>query len=111
MMTRERSYLEKIAEIYELQDNPVRQDACWALSYLTDGSDEQIKVAGDANCMPALMPLVQSGNDAEVAPAIRVFGNFATGSDDLTQVSTFTCHQTIRVRVGLSDVTSGWKNS
>uniref|UniRef100_F1KVB8 Importin subunit alpha n=2 Tax=Ascaris suum TaxID=6253 RepID=F1KVB8_ASCSU len=75
-----------IVKLLSHKDNPVRQDACWALSYLTDGSDEQIKVAGDANCMPALMPLVQSGNDAEVAPAIRVFGNFATGSDDLTQM-------------------------
>ncbi|CAJ0945702.1 unnamed protein product, partial [Mesorhabditis belari] len=46
-------------------DKAVRQDACWAVSYLTDGPDEQIQLAVDAT--------------------LRVLGNMATGNDQLTQ--------------------------
>ncbi|VDK56891.1 unnamed protein product [Anisakis simplex] len=83
-------YLRRLApgiiKLLSQDDKVARQDACWALSYLTDGSDEQIKVASDANSLAHLIPLIKSGNDAEVAPAIRVFGNFATGNDCLTQM-------------------------
>ncbi|KHN78555.1 Importin subunit alpha-2 [Toxocara canis] len=75
-----------IVKLISHSDRQSRQDACWALSYFTDGPDEQIRVASDANCLPYLIPLVQSTNDGEVAPAIRVFGNFATGNDELTQM-------------------------
>lgn len=68
------------------KDPVVRQDSCWALAYLTDGSDSQISVALESGCLEPTVALLRSSRDTEVAPALRVLGNFATGSDELTQV-------------------------
>ncbi|VDD94785.1 unnamed protein product [Enterobius vermicularis] len=68
------------------EDVFVRQDACWALAYLTDGNDAQINVALECDCLRPATTLLMSTKDSEVAPALRVLGNFATGSDELTQV-------------------------
>lgn len=67
-------------------DATVRQDSCWALGYLTDGSDDQVNVALETDCFQPAVELLKSSKDAEVAPALRVVGNFAAGSDVLTQV-------------------------
>ncbi|GMR54988.1 hypothetical protein PMAYCL1PPCAC_25183, partial [Pristionchus mayeri] len=66
------------------EDYNVRQDACWAVSYLTDGPDVQISLARDAGIMPLVFKHL-SEDDGLVAPALRVLGNMATGNDDLTQ--------------------------
>lgn len=68
------------------QDGVVRQDSCWALAYLTDGNDAQINVALESGCLKPAIALLRSSKDTEIAPALRVLGNFATGSDELTQV-------------------------
>ncbi|CAJ0573317.1 unnamed protein product, partial [Mesorhabditis spiculigera] len=65
-------------------DKTVRQDSCWAASYLTDGPDEQIQIAVEAG-LPSLVKGMLSDNDGVLAPALRVLGNMATGNDQLTQ--------------------------
>ena len=60
--------------------------ACWALSYLTDGTDDNIQLANKENVMPLLIDFINSGQNSLISPALRTAGNFATGSDELTSV-------------------------
>uniref|UniRef100_A0A915DWU8 Importin alpha n=1 Tax=Ditylenchus dipsaci TaxID=166011 RepID=A0A915DWU8_9BILA len=60
-----------IAALLKFKDLAVQQDSGWALSYMTTA---QIKTSSWHTA------------DGLIAPALRVLGNFATGSDTLTQV-------------------------
>ncbi|XGW13820.1 hypothetical protein V3C99_000261 [Haemonchus contortus] len=73
-----------LAKIVAHEDKQVRQDACWAISYLTDGPDEQIALAKTSGVLPHVIKFL-SDSDAMVAPALRVLGNMSTGNDELTQ--------------------------
>lgn len=75
-----------VLSMMQFSDKAVIQDACWALSYMTDGSDEQIMIAATPECVKILVDMISSGYETCVAPALRVFGNFATGNDYLTQL-------------------------
>jgi len=66
-------------------DEIVRQDACWALTFITDGPDENIELATKL-LNHDILRMLTSDDDAQISPALRVLGNFTTGKDELTQM-------------------------
>lgn len=66
-------------------DPQVVADACWALSYLTDGDESCVDAVIQAGVLPLLMPLMERGSAKCVVPALRAVGNVVSGSDRQTQ--------------------------
>lgn len=75
--------LEKL--IHSLDDE-VLTDACWALSYLSDGTNDKIQAVIEANVCRRLVELLLHPNPAVLIPALRTVGNIVTGDDAQTQV-------------------------
>ena len=58
----------------------VLTDACWALSYLTDGADDQIQTVLNSGVAPYLVSHLGQSDVRVLTPAVRAVGNIVTGS-------------------------------
>lgn len=78
--------LPALALLIHHQDLNILVDTVWALSYLTDGGNNQIQVVIESGVVPHLIPLLSHVEIKLQTAALRAVGNIVTGTDEQTQV-------------------------
>uniref|UniRef100_A0A2P2M0Q6 Importin subunit alpha n=1 Tax=Rhizophora mucronata TaxID=61149 RepID=A0A2P2M0Q6_RHIMU len=71
--------------LIHLNDEEVLADACWALSYLSDGTNDKIQAVIEAGVCQRLVELLLHPSPTVLIPALRSVGNIVTGDDAQTQ--------------------------
>ncbi|KAF9611917.1 hypothetical protein IFM89_036733 [Coptis chinensis] len=66
-------------------EQEVLTDACWALSYLSDGTNDKIQAVIEAGVCLRLVELLLHPSPSVLIPALRTAGNIVTGDDMQTQ--------------------------
>ncbi|KAK4852176.1 hypothetical protein QYF36_021655 [Acer negundo] len=76
-----------LAQLILLNDEEVLTDVCWALLYLSDGTNDKIQAVIDVGVCPWLVEFLThpSPFPAVLIPALRTVGNIVTGDDLQTQ--------------------------
>ncbi|KAK9281100.1 hypothetical protein L1049_003993 [Liquidambar formosana] len=77
--------LPALERLIHSNDEEVLTDACWALSYLSDGTNDKIQAVIDAGVCPRLVELLLHPSPSVLIPALRTVGNIVTGDDFQTQ--------------------------
>jgi len=78
--------LPALARLVHSNDDEVLTDACWALSYLSDGTNDKIQAVIEAGVCRRLVELLLHTTPAVLIPALRTVGNIVTGDDVQTQI-------------------------
>mmetsp|Transcript_33299 Transcript_33299/g.43922 ORF Transcript_33299/g.43922 Transcript_33299/m.43922 type:complete len:552 (-) Transcript_33299:207-1862(-) len=78
--------LPTLAKLIYSVDEEVLTDACWALSYLSDGVNEKIQAVIESGVCSRLVELLMHFSPSVQTPALRTVGNIVTGDDLQTQV-------------------------
>lgn len=78
--------LSTLAALIYSEDVEVLTDACWALSYLSDGPNDRIEAVLNAGVCGRLVELLDHPSTLVQTPALRAVGNIVTGDDRQTQV-------------------------
>ncbi|KAJ1444615.1 armadillo-type protein [Pelagophyceae sp. CCMP2097] len=76
-----------LVDLLRKDDVDTLMDACWSLSYLTDGDEARIQAVVDVGACAALAPLLAHESHKVVTPALRTIGNIVTGNDVQTQAA------------------------
>ncbi|KAI9196577.1 hypothetical protein LWI28_025123 [Acer negundo] len=77
--------LPALAQLVHSSDEEVLTDACWALSYLSDGTNDKIQAVIEAGVCRRLAELLMHPAPSVLIPALRTVGNIVTGDDIQTQ--------------------------
>ncbi|XP_052619533.1 importin subunit alpha-1a-like [Lactuca sativa] len=77
--------LPALQQLIHSNDEEVLTDACWALSYLSDGTNDKIQAVIEANVCPRLVELLNHPSPSVLIPTLRTVGNIVTGDDMQTQ--------------------------
>ncbi|XP_014496192.1 importin subunit alpha [Vigna radiata var. radiata] len=78
--------LPALANLIHSNDEEVLTDACWALSYLSDGTNDKIQGVIETGVCSRLVELLTHISPSVLIPALRTVGNIVTGDDLQTQV-------------------------
>ena len=77
-----------LASLLEATDTNVITDACWALSYISDGDDDRkITKILEAGVCHSAVRLLNHQTSSVQTPALRVIGNIVTGDEIQTQAA------------------------
>ncbi|XP_047330906.1 importin subunit alpha-1a-like [Impatiens glandulifera] len=80
-----RPALPALERLIQSNDEEVLTDACWALSYLSDGTNDKIQIVIEAGVCRRLVELLLHPSPSVIVPALRTVGNIVTGDDIQTQ--------------------------